>query len=131
MRGYVNGVLKTCSTARSLPFLKTPSTIMLGGPFWMAWSGVIDEVRLSDIKRYGPFAPTERRWTPLAASAEPGASGAKTNNPPPVVAAKPAPDFAAGRKALIGKIPPPPADALVFDASQMKPLIQNDTGFAF
>ena len=64
------------------------------------------------------------------APAEPGASGAKADNSPPAFVAKPAPDFAAERKALIGKIPSPPADAIAFDASQMKPLIQDDKGFA-
>ena len=46
-----------------------------------------------------------------------------------VEAQSPAPDFTVGRKALIGAIPSPPADAISFDAAQVNPLVQDDADF--
>lgn len=124
VRLYVDGVLASCGTERPLPFFRTPSTIRLGTLFSVyAWSGVIDEVRLSRVQRYGPFVPVGARWTPLvAASAE---------EPPAPAPAKlrPAPDFAAERRKLLGQIPPPPPGALAFGASEARPLLQGDANF--
>jgi hypothetical protein len=124
VRLYVNGVLADLSTDRPLPFFRTPSAILLGSFFSVyAWSGLMDEVRLSSVQRYGPFVPVGAKWTPLPVAAAPA-------KPEPAEApARKAPDFAAERKALVGAIPPPPPDAPTFDASAMKPLVADDAGF--
>ncbi len=58
VRYYVNGVLVDYSTDRPLPFFQTPSSIKLGSQHSVyAWSGLIDEVRLSRVQRYGPLIP--------------------------------------------------------------------------
>ena len=82
VRLYVDGALASYSTARPLPFLKLPSAIKLGGTHILnAWSGVVDEVRLSDIKRYGPVVPSGVAWQPLAAAPQQAAAAAKPAAP--------------------------------------------------
>jgi hypothetical protein len=127
VRFYLDGALVDYSTARPLPFMKTPTAIRLGsGVSCRAWSGVFDEIRLSDVQRYGPHLPSGANWQPLpaAAAATPAVSATQAAKPPP------APDFAKERKTLLGKIPTPPADAIVFSPSQAKPLVQGDPEFA-
>ena len=127
VRLYVDGALARYSTARPLPFFKAPSAIKLGGTHILnAWSGVVDEVRLSDIKRYGPVLPKGMAWRPLVAPEQAVASKPKAAPP---LAAVAAPDFAKLRKSLIGAIPPPPAGAIAFEASQAKPLVRDDPDF--
>jgi len=126
VRLFVDGGLVNYSTARPLPFFKTPSAIQLGGRHILnAWSGVVDEVRLSDIGRYGPVVPVGATWRPLPVAAQ--AAAEKPAATPP---ANPAPDFAKERKALIGPLPPPPPGAFAFDASQARPLVRDDPDFA-
>lgn len=127
VRLYVDGALASYSTERPLPFFGLPSAIWMGGNHVLnSWSGVVDEVRLSDIKRYGPIVPAGMKWKPLAVPEQTAAKDKKDVAPTP---AKPAPDFARERKALIGTIPPPPAGTLSFDATQVKPLVQDDPDF--
>ena len=122
VRLYVNGVLAGMSTDRPLPFFRTPSAIMLGSMFSVySWSGAIDEVRLSKVRRYGPFVPTGIAWTPLPVAAPVAAAP-----PPPNLAP---PDFAAERKKLLGTIPAPPNEAIAFDATAIRPLVTDDPGF--
>jgi hypothetical protein len=129
VRLYVDGALARYSTARPLPFLKLPSAIKLGGTHILnAWSGVIDEVRLSNIKRYGPVVPAGVVWRPLVALGQVVAAAPKLAAPKPRVA--PPPDFAAERKKLLGTIPPPPAGTIAFDAAQVKPLVADDPDFS-
>jgi len=55
LRYYVNGVLIDYSTESPLPFFATPSALLFGPRYsHTAWSGCLDEIRLSDIQRYGP-----------------------------------------------------------------------------
>ena len=126
VRFYLDGALVDYSTARPLPFMKTPTAIRLGsGVSCRAWSGAFDEVRLSDIQRYGPLVPIDTQWQPLPAAAQTATVAAKA--PPPKAAQ--APDFAKERKALLGTIPPTPTGTITFDASQVKPLMGDDPDF--
>ncbi|MCY3018172.1 MAG: hypothetical protein NTW87_03955 [Planctomycetota bacterium] len=127
VRFYVDGGLANYLTDRPLPFFKLPTTIFLGsGPSCRAWSGAFDEIRLSDIRRYGPAIPVGAKWSPFVAASENAAPDSKKPAPPPE---KAAPDFAKERKALIGTIPPPPNGAISFDAAQVKPLVHDDPDF--
>ena len=127
VRFYVDGALVNYSTARPLPFLKVPVALRLGsGVSCRAWSGAFDEVRLSDIQRYGPMVPADAQWQALPV-AEPAVAKDAAKAAP--LKAAPAPDFAKERKALLGTIPPAPAGAVAFDASQAKPLVQDDKDF--
>ncbi len=52
VRYYVDGVLVDYSTNQPLPFFQTPSSIKLGSQHSVyAWSGLIDEVRMSRVER--------------------------------------------------------------------------------
>jgi hypothetical protein len=125
VRYYLNGVLVSLSTEQPQPFLHTPSGIKLGSlPTVYSWSGVIDEVRLSDSQRYGPVVPLAATWLPLVAAPAPG-----TEVKAPKAKAPAAPDLAAERLALLGSIPPAPAGVAFFDATAMKPLIEGEPAF--
>lgn len=132
VRLYVDGVLASYSTTRPLPFLALPSAISFGGNHVLnSWSGGVDEFRLSDIKRYSPLVPAGAKWRPLV-SPEQRLGAAQAGKPAQTAAppkAAPPPDFAKERKLLIGAIPKPPADAIAFAASRMKPLLQDDRDF--
>lgn len=125
VRFYVNGVLFAYSTDKPLPFFATPSALKLGAPYsGYCWSGVVDEVRLSKVQRYGPFVPVEAKWTPfLVAAADESAPEA------PVAKERPAPNFATEREKLIGAIPPPPAGAVSFGAETMQPVVRDSECF--
>ena len=124
-RLYVDGALVRILTDRPLPLAKVPSALKMGATWpGNAWSGVVDEIRVSDIKRYGPVIPTGAKWLPLPVAATP-LETAKVSAP-----ASPAPDFAKDRKTMIGTIPPAPGGAITFDGSQAKPLLQDDPHFA-
>jgi len=85
VRVYVNGVLVNYETKGPLPFFQTPSGIVLG-PHWggYSWSGAIDELRLSGVKRYGPKLPKGVAWVaiPVPAEAAPKAAPATVRKPP-------------------------------------------------
>ena len=124
VRLYVDGGLANMSTVRPMPFSILPSALKMGATWpGNAWSGVVDEIRVSDIKRYGPVIPAGVKWRPLPVVAAPQ-EAEKASAP-----SSPAPDFVKERKALIGTIPPAPAGAISFDASQVKPLVQDDKDF--
>lgn len=125
VRFFVNGALAGLQTKQPQPFFKVPTALKLGPLFsCYAWSGVFDEVRLSDVQRYGPFVPVGAQWRPLVA---PNVLADVAQ--PPSVPAKPAPDFAKERKTLISPFPPPAGGAVAFDASRMKPLLSDDKKF--
>lgn len=126
VRYYLNGVLVDYSTERPLPFFQTPSSIKLGSLYSVyAWSGMIDEVRLSRVQRYGPFVPVGGKWTDLVVAAEPNAAEKQVT---PAKLAPP-PGYAALRAKLIGKLPAAPAGAVALDASALRPLVQGDPDF--
>ena len=124
VRLFVDGGLAGITTARPLPFAKLPSALKMGATWpGNAWSGVVDEIRVSNIKRYGPVIPAGAKWRPLPVAATP------QETPKAAAPSSPAPDFAKERKTLLGTIPPAPAGAISFDASQVKPLVQDDKDF--
>jgi hypothetical protein len=126
VRYYLDGVLVQYSTDRPLPFFRTPSGIKLGSLYSVyAWSGCIDEVRLSKVQRYGPFIPVGAKWSPFVV-AEKEAGGPKRAGPAKL---RPAPDYAAQRAKQIATIPAPPAGALTFSAADLKPLLRDDPDF--
>lgn len=118
VRVYVNGVLVDYETG-ALPFYATPSTILCG-PFWggYSWSGTIDEVRLSKVKRYGPKIPSGVKWTSLAP--------AQKAAPAPLAVRKNDADMDQERAKLISPIPAAPQGVTTFDATQIKPLVDGD-----
>ncbi len=127
VRFYLDGALVNYSTNRPLPFLKTPTALRLGSnASCRAWSGTFDEVRLSDIQRYGPVVPLDTQWQALPVAVSDAPKDAAKAAP---AKAAPAPDFVKERKSLLGTIPPAPAGAVAFDASQVKPLVQDDKDF--
>ena len=126
VRYYVNGVLVDYSTERPLPFFQTPASIKLGALYSVyAWSGLIDEVRLSRVQRYGPFVPVGGKWTDFAVAAEP--RGAEKQAAPAKLL--PPPDYASLRTKLIGKLPASPAGAVTLDAAELRPLVQGAADF--
>lgn len=127
VRFYLDGLLVGISTERPGPFFKSPTALKLGAVFTgYCWSGVIDEIRLSDVHRYGPLVPANANWTPLVAAAPVSITAAK-----PVAARKqPVPDFTRERRTNLTPIPAAPAQAVSFSASQMKPLLHGDPLFS-
>ncbi len=107
VRLYIDGCLANMTTMQPMLFGKLlPSALKMGGTFaGNAWSGVVDEIRLSDVKRYGPVIPVGATWRPLPVVAAPPAESTKAP-------ASSAPDFAKERKTLLGTIPSPPAGAM-------------------
>ena len=123
VRVYVNGALINYDTTPPLPFFNTPSSIHIG-PIWggYSFSGAFDEIRLSKIKRYGPKIPKGLKWLSIAPALPPA--------PKPVAARKLNVDIDAERAKLISPIPNAPDGAIVFDAAQIKPLVDGDKTFA-
>lgn len=123
VRVYVNGVLVNYDTTKPLPFFDTPSAILCG-PNWggYSWSGAMDEIRLSKIKRYGPKVPKGVKWLSIAPALAPA--------PKPVAARKLDVNLDAERAKLLAPIPPAPDGATVFDTAQLKPLVDGDKSFA-
>ena len=100
VRMYVDGVLADMQTQGPLPWFAAPSNLTIGSPSTnYNWDGMVDEIRISDIKRYGPFTPKGATPKPLPPAAAPPVAA-------PVAAEKPKVDLAAQRAKLIGKIEP-------------------------
>jgi hypothetical protein len=126
VRYYLDGVLVQYSTDRPLPFFKTPSGIKLGSLYSVyAWSGWIDEVRLSKVQRYGPFIPVGSTWSPFAVAAKEAGGPKRASLAKP----RPAPDYAAQRASQIGAIPAAPPGAVTLGAADLKPLLRDDPDF--
>ena len=79
VRLYIDGCLANMTTMQPMLFGKLlPSALKMGGTFaGNAWSGVVDEIRLSDVKRYGPVIPVGATWRPLPVVAAPPAESTK------------------------------------------------------
>ena len=126
VRYYVDGMLVDYSADRPLPFFQTPSSIKLGSQYsCYAWSGLIDEVRLSRVERYGPLVPVGAKWPEFVVAAAPAA----TEKPAAPAKLLPPPNYAVERTRLLDKLPAPPADAVTWDASKLMPLLDDDVDF--
>jgi hypothetical protein len=132
-RMYVDGVLSDVQTEGDLKWFGAPvrigiSTDWSGG----MWKGAIDEIRVSDIKRYGPIVPKGAKVAAMP----------KGLDTPPVAAAptkeesaKPKVDLAAERAKLIDTLPPSQPGAAedkptaagdyVYEAASLKPLVTD------
>ena len=123
VRYYVNGVLVDYSTDRPLPFFQTPSSIKLGSQHSVyAWSGLIDEVRLSRVQRYGPLIPVGAKWSDFVLAPQPKAAEKRAATLPP-------PNFTLERKKLLSKLPTALVGTLTWDASKLMPLLSGDADF--
>lgn len=101
VRLYVDGVLAGMQTEPPVNWFAPPLNLTIGSHYMHSrWEGLIDEIRLSKVKRYGPFVPKGAKPMPLRM--------AKFNpvQPPAEEEAKPDIDYTAERKRLIGAIEP-------------------------
>ena len=134
VRMYVDGVLSHMQTQPPLHWWpEGPVNITIGAEReGGCWSGVIDEIRVSKVKRYGPIIPKGSKAVPLPVP-ETVAEAAPARKP---AAEKPAVDIAAQRKKLIGAIPPTcsgkfeseptPEGDYVYEATSARPLTEGD-----
>ncbi len=100
LRTYLDGVLETMSTKPLPAWAGAPVEVWMGSEFpFYGWDGMIDEIRISKIKRYGPFTPKGAKPNPLPVAASPAEEKPKD-------VAKPKVDFTEARKKLLGSIPP-------------------------
>jgi len=98
-RLYVDGVLSEMQTKAPLKWWAAPVQLVISSSHGhYCWNGVIDEIRISKVNRYGPFTPVGAKPMPLPV--------------PKVIVVKKAPkedkpkiDFAAERKKMLTKIP--------------------------
>jgi len=81
VRMYVNGVLYARTTQGPLNLATLPTNLMVGSMYGhLCWSGMIDEVRVSKINRFGPFTPKGATPRPLPAM---NAGAAPSGRQPP------------------------------------------------
>ena len=99
-RMYVDGVLADVQTDPPLNWFAAPVNIGISVDYAHGqWKGAIAEIRVSDIKRYGPIVPTGATVPPMIKAAP-----AVVVEPPKP--AKPKTDFAPSGPKLIGALPP-------------------------
>jgi hypothetical protein len=136
LRIYVNGVLADVAYG-SVRWPKTPSVIHAGNTLqWLCWDGVLDEVRLSGIRRYRPpvpagftpFPSVMAAPAPAAAALAPTATG---NRPPydekalrPLRGALPLDTLAPTRSGAFEALPDA-TGAYVYEATSLRPLIEG------
>lgn len=131
MRMYVDGVLYGRKTEGPLKWKSLPTSLSIGSGMYghLTWTGAVDDVRVSKIKRFGPFLPKGATAKPL------------TPAPAPILSAAPARPFltqeqlATERAKLLQSLPPTQAglfetkpDAngdFVFEAERAKPLVSD------
>lgn len=132
VRLYVDGVLAAVQTQPPLSWWAAPVNLTIASQHGhLCWNGVIDEIRVSRVKRYGPFTPKGAAQKPLPV--------------PQVVAAKEAPveeqapkvDYAAERQKLLGEFPltqpgafettPTSDGACIYEATSAQPLVTDNS----
>jgi len=65
IRLYLDGVLSVLHTGNQ-PEWRPPALLNLGSNLdWFCWSGKMDEIRFSSVKRYGPFVPEGDTFKPF------------------------------------------------------------------
>ena len=101
VRFYVDGVLAGIQTKPPTGLWATPVNITIGDNFG-TWSGVIDEIRISKVKKFGPLIPKGLEAVPFP---PPVVDAPVTSEQKNAEAAKPSVDLVAERKKLIGTIP--------------------------
>ena len=74
-RFYVDGVLAGMTTTPPLKWADAPSAVTVGSPYdHSGWDGVIDEIRISKVERFGPVLPKGATPSPLPVPEEPAAA---------------------------------------------------------
>lgn len=136
VRLTIDGVLCDLRTSEAITWPGKVAFIQLSGqlPHSKKTDGTIDEIRISNIRRYGPVVPRGAHETaPVAIK-----SAAKTPVAPSLPAKAPpsAESVTAARKAMIGGIAPSGGDAFqeqpnpdgdyVYEAAFAKPLIRGE-----
>ena len=127
-RMYFDGVLCGMTTKTPLNWWDAPMSITVGSEFQhLTWNGLIDEIRVSKVKRYGPLVPAGVTFVSLPVPDPPAAAKAP-------VAEKPK-DFTEARAKMITAIEPTQpgaheaaADAqgrYVYEATSAKPLVEG------
>ncbi len=125
-RFYVDGVLAGMTTTPPLKWADALSAVTVGSPYdHSGWDGVIDEIRISKVERFGPVLPKGATPSPLPVPEEPAAAPA-----PP----KPK-DFGPDRAKLLGTLPATQAGAFestpdadgeyVYEATSAKPMVEG------
>ncbi len=127
-RFYVDGVLSGMTTKPPLGWGGAPVSLGIGSEYdWGGWDGVIDEIRISKVQRYGVLVPLGATPNPLPVPQEPLVVKAKEP-------AKPK-DYRPERAKLLGSIPPTQAGAFeatpnpdgqyVYEATSAKPMVDG------
>jgi hypothetical protein len=99
-RFHVDGVLASLTSTPPLGWWDAPVSVLIGpdaGPYH--WDGLIDEIRISRVKRYGPFTPKGAQPRPWPVPTSPPATAVAAAAPAPKVA------VAEARQALLGSLP--------------------------
>jgi Tfp pilus assembly protein PilF len=128
-RMYFDGVLAGMTTKPPLKWWDAPVAITVGSEYQhLTWNGLIDEIRVSKVKRYGPLTPKDVMPVPLPIPEDPVPVGEKPVEKPKV-------DFTEARSKLITTIEPTQAgahetvpdaqDSYVYEATSVKPLVDG------
>ena len=118
VRLYVDGALAAKQTEPPLGWWDTPVNITIGSVHsCYGWDGVIDELRVSDIQRYGPFAPKGMKLEAPAPVAAVAQAAEATERPVPKL------DVPALRKAMVGPWPAPGPNDVALEATEAKPFV--------
>jgi len=134
-RFYIDGVLTDMKTVDAIRWPATPTYIQLSHELerLRKTEGIIDEIRLSDVRRYGPAVPSGSTYTrPLTIASALADADQKTK----VSKAAPASDrIAEERKKMIGFLAPSgsgefeeqpdPAGDYVYEATSARPMVKG------
>jgi hypothetical protein len=135
VRLYIDGVLSDMRTSEEIKWPDEVSFIQLSNPLPHSkkTDGTIDEIRVSNIRRYGPAVPAGSRYTVpvrVASAIQESASGAHPAKAPPS-----AEQVAGERKAMLGVLAPSGKDEFqatrnpkgdyVYEAAYAKPLVEG------
>jgi hypothetical protein len=132
VRTYVDGVLMSTQVRKAIQWSGVPKFLQIGETHWMGYyQGVVDEIRLSKIRRYGPVVPKGAVYSPPPTLfAAPGAPGKaeRTDGSDRSDGSDTAPtteQVAAGRKALLSPLPAPETGAVVLEAAAARPIVEG------
>lgn len=127
-RMYFDGVLCGLTTKPPLKWWDTPVSVTVGSEYQhLTWNGLIDEIRVSKVNRFGPLVPQGVQFVALPAPEEPVAAKAKPAGKPQ--------DFSDARAKLITTVAPTQPGAhettpdaqgnYVYEATSVKPIVEN------
>ena len=135
VRYYINGVLIDIKTTEALKWPDKVSFIQLSHPMERnrKIDGTIDEIRISNIRRYGPAVPGGMAYTPpiiVKSMVGDSQKASEVSKPPP-----PKEKIAEERKKMIGSVAPTgngefedkpnPDTDYIYEATSAKPLVKG------